>query len=513
MNLSELLEENCSKFGEYPLLHFKGKAITNHEFGRSVDRVASGLFESGIKPGDRVTLIMGNSPQLLTCLFACFKLGAWAMPVVLSLRPPELELVMADAEPTAVIAHRLFSEQVRESVKRIGSVHCRVMAGKGPVPEGWMPWEDMIAGSSDRCDSRNCEPDEIALLLYTSGTTGDPKGVMLSHNNLYSNAINTARSQGLDQREVYLLALPLNHSFGISAWLASLVYGMQVILLPRFDPMEVLIGIDKYKVRSTAMVPTMLAFLLDAPDRNKYDLKSLKRIVVGAAPLSLSLRERFERALPEARILEAYGLTEAGPGVSVTRPDTSYRKRSVGQSIDNQQVSIKDGKGNDPGPGEVGEVCTKGPHVMSGYYKREKETAAVIEDGWLHTGDAGYLDEDGYLYLTSRIKDLIIRGGENVYPADVSRVIRQHPAVAEVAVIGVPDEVYGEEVAAVVVVKSGIEVTGPELQEFCKDKLAPFQVPAKIFFTQALPKTPMGKIRKNDLRAQFGGVVVSGGDD
>lgn len=507
MNLSELLSENLAKCGEYPLLRFQDKVITNRELTQSINRVASGLSELGIQPGDRVALVMGNSPELLICMFACFKLGAWAMPLVLSLRPPEVQLVLADARPSAVIAHKNFAECLHEPIKNTESVRFRIGVGKGPAKESWRSWEDWTVGQSAEFTARDCEPDEVALLLYTSGTTGDPKGVMLSHLNLYSNAVNSAHSQGFHPGEVHLLVLPLNHSFGVTAWLAGLVYGMEVVLLPRFDAGEVFRLIEKHRVESTAMVPTMLAFLVEAPERGKSDVASLKRIVVGAAPLRLALRDRFERALPGAQILEAYGLTEASPGVTVTRPDRPVRPRSVGQSIENQELCVMDRKGRVLGPGEVGEVCTRGSHVMIGYYKKEEETRSVIRDGWLHTGDAGYLDEDGYLYLTARIKELIIRGGQNVYPIDIERVLLKHSAVAEAAVIGIPDEVYGEEIAAMVVKKTGMTVTEGELIEFCRENLAPFQVPKVIHFHHLLPKSHMGKIRKKDLKEHFEGAV------
>lgn len=505
MNLSQLLTDNAARCGEYPLLIYQEKAISNQELVQAINRTAAGLSELGVQPGDRVALIMGNSPELVIAMFACFKLGAWAMPLVLSLRPPEVRLVFADAEPAVVIAHRNFTDCLQEPLQNTPSVRHRVLVGKGPAKEGWISWEDWTIGQSPLMPDRDCDPDEVALLLYTSGTTGDPKGVMLSHLNLYSNAVNSARSQGLSPGETLLLVLPLNHSFGITAWLAALVYGMKVVLLPRFDAGEALRLIEKFKVQSTAMVPTMLAFLLDAPERQKYDISSLKQIVVGAAPLRLSLRERFERAFPDAQILEAYGLTEASPGVTVTRPDSSRRPRSVGQSIENQEICIMDRRGQVLGPGEVGEVCTRGPHVMVGYYKKEEETKSVIRDGWLHTGDVGYLDEDGYLYLTARIKELIIRGGQNVYPVDIERTLLRHPAVAEAAVMGIPDEVYGEEVAAVVVKKPGAQVTEGELIEFCRDNLAAFQVPKFILFHHLLPKSQMGKIRKKDLKQLFEG--------
>ena len=323
---------------------------------------------------------------------------------------------------------------------------------------------------------------------------------MLSHLNLISTAVNTAS------------VLPLNHSFGITAWLAALSFGMQVVLMPRFDPVEVIRGIDRHQVESAAMVPTMLHFLLEVPERDRgTGLKSMQRIIVGAAPLRVGLRERFETTYPHIRILEAYGLTEASPGVTVTRPDRHVRPRSVGQSIESQEVQVVDELDRPLPPGAVGEVCTRGPHVMVGYFRRANETAEVLRGGWLHTGDAGYLDEDGYLYLTERLKDLIIRGGENVYPSDVERVLSAHPAVVEAAVIGMPDEVYGEEVVAVVVKRADATLTEEELIRFCEENLARFQVPKKFLFTHMLPKSPMGKIRKQDLREQFTGVVKSEG--
>jgi long-chain acyl-CoA synthetase len=510
MNLSELLKDNINRFGVYPLLHFGGRDITNAELEREINSVAAGLAGMGVKPGERVALVTGNAPEIIVSMFACFKLGAWAMPVVLSLRPPELALILNDAEPSTLIAQRAFIDRIQEPVKDIHGVARRVVIGKGPAQAGWTAWDDLLGGGASGFEARDCEPDEIALLLYTSGTTGSPKGVMLSHMNLYSSAINGARSQGLRQGDVNLLALPLNHSFGITAWLAALVYGMQVVLMPRFDPVEAFRVIKKHEVQSTALVPTMMAFMLEVPDRDKHDLMSLTRIVSGGSPLTLKLRERFASAYPHVQVLEAYGLTEASPGVSVTRPDRELRDRSVGQSIENQEICVMDERDRALGPGEVGEVCTRGPHVMVGYYRRPDETAAVVRDGWLHTGDLGYLDPDGYLYLTGRLKDMIIRGGVNVYPVDVERVLRAHPAVVEAAVIGVPDEVYGEEIAAVVVKKPGSPVTAETLIQYCMDNLAPFQVPKRVIFTQILPKSSMGKIKKKDLKDQFGGTIGSG---
>jgi long-chain acyl-CoA synthetase len=509
MNLSDLLKDNINRFGVYPLLHFGGRDITNAELARSINRAAAGLAAMGVAPGDRVALVMGNTPEIIIAMFACFKLGAWAMPVVLSLRPPELSLILNDAEPSTLVAQRAFVDRIQVPVKETHGIAHRVVIGKGPALEGWTAWDD-LDGSGQEFAARDCEPDEIALLLYTSGTTGSPKGVMLSHMNLYSNAINGASSQGLRQGDVNLLALPLNHSFGITAWLAALVYGMQVVLMPRFDPVEAFRVIEKHKVQSTAMVPTMMAFMLEVPERDKHDISSLTRIVSGGSPLILKLRQRMAAAYPHIQVLEAYGLTEASPGVSVTRPDRELRDRSVGQSIENQEISVMDEHDAALPPGEVGEVCTRGPHVMIGYYKRPRETEAVVRDGWLHTGDLGYLDADGYLYLTGRLKDMIIRGGVNVYPVDVERVLRAHPAVVEAAVIGIPDEVYGEEIAAVVVKKPGSPITAELLIQYCMDNLAPFQVPKQLVFTQILPKSSMGKIKKKDLKDQFGGTIGSG---
>jgi long-chain acyl-CoA synthetase len=510
VNLSELLKENVERFGEYPLLRFKGKSTANRALLGSVNRMASALSAMGVEPGDRVALVMGNSPELIIAMFACFKIGAWAMPVILSLRPQELALILEDAEPRAIIAHRFIADGIQEPVSKAEGIRFRVVAGKGPAPEGWTSWGELLKKGDDDFEARDCEPDDIALLLYTSGTTGVPKGVMLSHMNLYSNAVNSAKSEGLKQGESHLLALPLNHSFGITAFLAALSSGMQVALLPRFDPVEVFQAIERYKVESTAMVPTMMAFMLSVTESDQCDMSSLQRIVCGGSPLTLRLRERFQQACTQVRILEAYGLTEAGPGVTVSRPDRPVRDRSVGQSIENQEVCVMDEKDGCLGPGEVGEVCTRGPHLMVGYYRRKKDTDAVIRDGWLHTGDLGYLDEDGYLYLTGRLKDLIIRGGVNVYPVDVEREIRKHPAVSEVAVIGFPDEVYGEEVAAVVVLKKGAEASEQEIIDYCRQNLAPFQVPKRVMFTRILPKSGMGKIKKKDLKDQFAGTIGSG---
>jgi len=501
MNIAEMAIKSIERFGEYESLFFEGKWFTNTELDSRTRQVAVGLSELGVKKGDRVAMVLGNCPEVLNIFHGCFRMGAWAMPVLFTLTGEEIGYVLKDSGAEAVITQKLFLDKVLEAGKAAPSVKHVVMVDEPADDTHFI--QDWFEELPAQFDPAACRADDVAILMYTSGTTGRPKGVMLTHNNLYTNAMAAARSQNMEEGEMGISALPLNHSYGIITNIAASEYKARGVMMTWFDPARMLELIDEFKCQATALVPAMLIQLLNHPDADKYDTSHMKRWFCAAAPLPLETRRRFEQKFA-GKVLEGYGLTECSPAVTVNRLDKPVKDGSVGLPLEGVEVSIRDSaQGKALPPGEVGEICVRGPNVMKGYYKRPEETAEVIRNGWLYTGDAGYLDQDGYLFLTERIKDLIIRGGENIFPRDVEDVLVQHPKVAEAAVIGMPHETYGEEVMAIIVPREGEKPAADEIIEYCKGRLGKFQVPKRIEFAMFLPKTPLGKVLKKDLRKQY----------
>jgi long-chain acyl-CoA synthetase len=347
-------------------------------------------------------------------------------------------------------------------------------------------------------------PDDLAALLYTGGTTGSSKGVMLSHNNLEWTARRAAEASELQADEVGLLTLPLSHSFGLHVSILGTMTPSRGVLLRWFDPQAVLEAIAEHSVQRFAAVPTILQMLL-ASSLEEHDLSSLTSITSGAAALPVEVLKAFEERVPNVKIVQGYGLTETSPTVAVQSPSSAAEGTrkigSVGEVIEGVEVRIVDLEGAPVPDGEIGEITVKGPNVMLGYWENDSATADAIRDGWFHTGDMGRLEE-GHLFIVERKKDLVIRGGFNVYPADVEGVLLEHPGVAEAAVVGRPSEKWGEEpVAFVVAGPAG--VTAEELSGFCQERLATYKIPAEFKIVPAIPKTPVGKIDKKDLRNQI----------
>jgi long-chain acyl-CoA synthetase len=502
MNVSALSVRNLEQYGEHDSLYFQGRWYSNREMlDRSV-RSAAGLAGLGVKPGDRVATVLANCPEVLNTFVACFWMGAWCMPVMFSLSAEEIGYLFEDAQPTVVVTQSLFLDKVRAAMTQAASIKAVVTVDPDPVPAAvsmpaWfrsMPPDFPMAA---------CAPGEVALLMYTSGTTGNPKGVMISHDNLYFTADSSSRARGIAPGEIFLSCLPLNHSYGIILWASSEAFGLKNLLLPRFDCDDLARHIQEFRCSATSLVPTMMVRLLNSPGLEHYDLSSLKRWGSAAAPLPLEVRRRFESKFP-GTVIEAYGLTECSPTVAMNRMGEPWREGSVGRPIPGVAVSIQDEHGKTLPAGATGEICVQGRNVMQGYYHRPEATGRMIREGWLHTGDAGHLDNDGFLYVTDRIKDLIIRGGENIYPKDVEEVLLQCPGVLEAAVIGLPDPDYGEEVIAVIVPAPGATLTEEEVIAFARPRLGKFQVPKRVAFTDSLPKTAIGKILKRELRKSFG---------
>jgi long-chain acyl-CoA synthetase len=492
LNLASLGEDNVRTYGEYPALAFEGRELTNVDQQRAANRLAHALRRLGVSPGDRVVVLLPNCPEVLQAYGAILKLGAVIVPVVFLLGPAEVRHILTHAEPRVVITAPELSDKIegwRGAVILVG--------GEAPGARGW---EDLVAPEPDSFELVDRAPDDIAVILYTSGTTGQPKGVALSHRNLLANARASAGLYELDRQQWGLAVLPLSHSYGLTVMNAGNILGTRGVLLRWFNPELVLETIQRYRVQQMAGVPTMYVYLLNYPEADRFDTSSMRLWGSGAAPLPVEIVEPFEKRFG-GRIQEGYGLTEAAPVVSAHRYSGQRKLGSVGQPIPGVEVTIRDDEDRALPADEVGEVSVRGENVMLGYYKMPEETARTIRQGWLRTGDMGRLDRDGFLYIVERKKDLIIRGGFNIYPREVEEVLYAHPAVAEAAVVGRPDALMGEEVLAFVVARRG-ETASPEtIVAFCQERLAKFKCPREVRVVDSLPKSPIGKILRKELRA------------
>jgi long-chain acyl-CoA synthetase len=491
MNLARLGEDSVRTFGEYVALAFEGREWTNVEQQRAANRFAHALRRLGIAPGDRVVVLLPNCPEVLQAYAAILKAGGVIVPVVFLLGPDEVRHILTDSEASVVVTAPEFLDKVegyRGTVVLVG--------GAGPG----LAWDELLADGTDTFATVDRGDDDLAVILYTAGTTGRPKGVALSHANLTSNARAAASLYELDRTRWSLMVLPLSHSYGLTVMNAGSILGTRGVLLRWFTPDSVLEAIQRYRVESMAAVPTMLVYLLNYPAAGRFDTSSMRSWGSGAAPLPIEIVEPFERQFG-GRILEGYGLTEASPVVSAHRLSGVRKLGSVGQPIPGVEVAIHDDADHPVPAGEIGEVCVRGANVMQGYYGLAEETARALRNGWLHTGDMGRLDADGYLYIVERKKDLIIRGGFNIYPREVEEALYAHPAVAEAAVVGMRDALMGEEVLAFVVLKPGATADAHGLIAFCQQRLAKYKCPKQIRLVERLPKSPIGKILRKELRS------------
>jgi long-chain acyl-CoA synthetase len=499
MNLASLAEKNFAEFGEYDRLVFEGRTFTNRELHDASCRFAQALLDLGCRDGDKVVLMMPNSPEVFVTYPAVWRAGLVVIPVLFLLEPRELAYIVENSRAKVVVTSPEVYPKVMEGLREHGDVRV-VVTGPGAPPPGALSFDELVAKSQPLTTIATRSGDEIATILYTSGTTGKPKGVIQTHKNLHANAQNGWNSMTTrDRSEVSLLVLPLAHTFGLSVLVAGYLNGVKGILMRWFDAEGALALIERHKVAYMAGVPTMFVMMTRHPSADRYDVSSVKRWLVGAAPMPVPQLREFEQKFGGAMYV-GYGLSEASPSVASERESFPRKPGSTGRPLEGVEVKIVDDDGRERPPGEIGEICARGDNVSPGYYENPEATAESFRDGWLYTGDMGYFDEDGYLFIVERKKDLIIRGGLNVYPKDVEDVIRKHPAVLEVAVVGVPDARMGEEVCAFVVARPGAQLSAGELIAHCQANLAKYKTPKYVEFVDDLPKTGLGKIQKKEIR-------------
>jgi long-chain acyl-CoA synthetase len=500
MSLARLAEDALEKYGEYTALAFEGRQYTNVDQQRAASRLAHVLRRLGVGPGDRVVVMLPNCPEVLQSYGAILKCGAVIVPVIFLLGEKEVAHILADSESKVVITSSDMLSKVAGQIGVLSTLRHVLLTDAGGDGRT-RSLADETAGESETFTAVDRRPDDLAVILYTSGTTGVPKGVALSHANLESNARAAASLHELAREDWAVAVLPLSHSYGLTVMNAGHILGTRAVLLRWFHPEGVLQAIQEFRAVSMSAVPTMLVYLLHYPDAGRFDTRSMRVWGSGAAPLPVELVEPFERKFG-GKILEGYGLTEASPVVSAHRLSGTRKLGSVGQPIPGVLVSIQDDDDRPLPAGDVGEVCVKGPNVMAGYYRNPEETARTVRGGWLHTGDMGRLDEDGFLFIVERKKDLIIRGGFNIYPREVEEALYAHPKIAEAAVVGMKDPLMGEDVLAFVVLKAGERASAEEIGAFCESRLARFKCPKQIRFMDSLPKSPIGKILRKELRTQ-----------
>jgi long-chain acyl-CoA synthetase len=495
--------------GERRSLVFEGAAHTNLQILDRARRLHRALADRGVGPGRIVALCMINNPCVYSTFQGIFRTGAAAAPVMFQLAARELRFILEDTAACGVVTDLHNLEKVRKATDGLKHVEWIAVLGGRSRRSAQPPEVALETWFQEDPEVRltAIDDDRLALLLYTSGTTGKPKGAMLSHANLIASAeaaYDAAEVDDFELPRISVSAMPMAHIFGVgvmnSGYLmpARLADGYMV-QMTSFEPERFMQLIQQHRANQIPAVPTMLALILSHPRARRYDLSSLEEVVCGAAPLPIELAKAFAKRCG-CRVREIYGLTESTGIGSANRRSEAFRPGSAGRAYSNTEIAIFDSEDRPLPAGERGEIVLRGPTLMKGYLNRPEETAEVLRGGWLHTGDIGYLDDEGCLYIVDRKKDMILRGGENIYPAELESILYEHPAVAEAAVVGAPDEVYGERVVAFVALRDDQTATPDELIAFVRERTTPFKAPAEIQLVDALPKSGVGKILRRELR-------------
>lgn len=529
MNIGEGVEDSIKRFGEYESLYFEGRWYTNVEINDNANRLGCALKNLGVERGDRIAVQMPNSPLLVSAFPAIYKIGAVVVPMSPLLRPDQSAYIYRDSGAKAVITSSDFVVRVKEAQSQAPDLQY-VLVTDGDDAPGTIAHGFIMSHSSDGLVIEDTDNNDLAALIYTAGTTGQPKGVMHTHYSLYINALSfyeyilvhrsltlqvnsrifdprtlmihqvTQQVSGVNRSMVSLAVLPLSHSYGIAFSNTGSLVGGKTIMLRWWNVDEALKAIESFRVTQMAAVPTMYVQMLEHPDVDKYDLTSLEDCQCGAAPLPVEIALKWKDRVG-VDIREGWGLTESGAITAGQPADLPPKYGSIGRSLLKcTTMRVFDEQDNELPPGQQGEIVVKGPTVMKGYWNLPEETATTMKNGWLYTGDIGYMDADGYFYITARKKDIIIRGGENVSPVEVEDTLLQHPAVLEAGVVGIPDAVYGEEIRAFVVVRPDERVSEDELIAFCKERLPSFKLPKTVRFVESLPKNLLGKVLRAELR-------------
>ena len=504
MNVSDWLSRRSQLHPEKEAIVFGELRLTYRDLNNRVNRMIHALGKMDLRKGDRFAIFSLNSNAFLETAFACARLGVILVPINFRLAPPEIEYILQDSGARVLLTDANLFGMIEESIEKIEIEHL-IVEGT-PVPAKAMAFEDLLEGQPKEAPSIE-EPiggEDPFSLMYTSGTTGTPKGAILTHNNLFWNAVNCMHGFELDAHTRFLISVPLFHAGGLNGGAVPTLYaGGTIVLESFFHPDTTLDQVQKEKITFLGGVPVMFQLMLDVPSFDRVDLSSVKTIMVGAMPVPVPLIEAYQKK--NVTFQQSYGLTEATSSVLHLRHEDALRKvGSAGKPFLHVDVRIANEERKEVKPGESGEILVRGGNVMKGYWKRPEETAATIQNGWLRTGDMATVDEEGFVFIQDRKRDLIISGGENIYPAEVESVLCQHPKVAEVSVIAAPDPKWGESVKAVIVAKPGTEPTLEDIMDFCETRLARYKRPKSVVLVDELPRNALGKVLRKILREEHG---------
>jgi acyl-CoA synthetase (AMP-forming)/AMP-acid ligase II len=509
MLIQHFLEYYARNIPDIPCLTLDGSTVSYSEVDRLANRLGNGLVALGVGRGQRVAILGENSLEHLLLFMACGKVGAVAVSLNYRLAPAELAFILNDADTRVLL---MLDNSLLDTLTALRSALPPAVEILTRGADHSIDWDNWLAQQSDGHSGIAVEPGNALLQLYTSGTTGNPKGVVSTHNNVLALCMmnTTLMPDRPNAGMANLICAPLFHIGGVGSILISIYGGLGTILHKAFDPAIVVDDIEKYPVNSIFMVPAMIMAVLNLPGIGQRNFSNLKQIYYGASPISESVLRRA-LAVFGADFVQMYGMTETtGTVVNLSAADHVLALAgrpellaSCGRASVGAELKIMDTEGDEVPCGDVGEIWVKSDSNLESYYNLPEETAKNVTDGWVHTGDAGYLDTEGYLYLKDRIKDMVVSGGENIYPVEVENAIAHHPAVVDVAVIGIPNEKYGESLLAFVVLSDGATMSSEELVEFCRDRIAGYKIPRQLEIIQEMPRNPSGKILKKELRKPF----------
>lgn len=497
-SIREMVATQARRYPEKIAIRYYEQDITYRELDEQSNRVANSLLSLGVRKGDRVCLLMDNSPEFFYVYFGINKIGGIAGPVNCWWQTGEIHYLLNDSGAVALFCDHNYRGYIDKIIA--DTPQLKHVVERGATDERFLPLEKMLSASAE-FPVAEVVPDDVSTIVYTSGTTGNPKGVLLTQRNILTNSRQASLLANIDQNDVIMCFLPLFHVNGlVITGTAPLARGAQIILRRNFSASEFWECVAKYRVSIFSGVPTVYQILLNTPGYEGLDVSSLRYGVCGAAPMPVDTIEKFEKTF-NMIIIEGYGLTESTAGATANPIDGVRKIGSIGIPFADSEIRIVNDDDQEVPQGEVGEICIRGDNVMQGYFNKPEDTAQTLRGGWLHTGDMAYKDEDGYLFIVDRKKEMIIRGGENIYPKELEGIICRHPQVAEIAVVGVPDKIYGEEVMACLVLHPDQTLTKEVFQEWCKSNMASYKVPKYVDIRQAIPRNILGKVLKKELKA------------
>lgn len=514
IRITDLLFEAASTWPDKPAITFKDKTQTWLETKNRCLAAATLFQQAGVKAGDRVAYLGLNSNVCFESYYSPAIIGATMVPVNFRLALREMIECVEDCTPKVLIVDENFLEQGQQIKAQCNSITTLIACGSSETPADMESYEasvNEIIENNNYCEPQPCENEDTVVIFYTGGTTGRSKGVMLNSIGFQLNTDSSIALYRMQQHWAFLVIGPLFHlAAGSRVWSCTKLGGHAVIL-SKFEVVALMQTVEKHRINSATLVPTMYQMILDHPKFGQYDLSSLKMLASGAAPLSVALIGRIVNSFPQSEFFQTYGMTEASPILTVL--DSKYhtlegpnsnKLGSVGRAVGHVEVIIADENDNELPPNSVGQILARGENIMTGYWHLPEQTTEALKDGWYHTGDAGYLDEEGFLFLEGRVKDMIVSGGENIYPIEVENVLHDHPAIQQCAVIGIPHDTWGEAVHAVVIVNDNAQVTEEELISFCKNNIASYKCPVSVTFRiEPMPLSPINKILKTELRKPF----------